>query len=84
MYSASKAAWLMLALAVRGELRGNRVTVTTVLPSCMDTAMTAGFDLPKASPMQVAERSLDGRLAGQSLLWPDRFAEVVRHATGEK
>jgi NAD(P)-dependent dehydrogenase (short-subunit alcohol dehydrogenase family) len=84
MYSASKAACLMLALAIREELRSNGVTATTVLPGFMDTAMAAGFDLPKASPMQVAKRSLDGWLAGQSTVWPDRFAEVVRAAVGEK
>jgi NAD(P)-dependent dehydrogenase (short-subunit alcohol dehydrogenase family) len=84
MYSASKAACLMLALAVREELRSNGATVTTVLAGFMDTAMAAGFDLPKASPMQVAERSLDGWLAGQNTVWPDRFAEVVRDAVGEK
>ncbi len=84
MYSASKAACLMLALAVREELRDEGTTVTTVLPGFMDTAMAAGFDLPKASPMQVAERSLDGWLAGQNTVWPDRFAEVVRDAIGEK
>jgi NAD(P)-dependent dehydrogenase (short-subunit alcohol dehydrogenase family) len=33
MYSASKAACLMLALAVREELRSNGATVTTVLPA---------------------------------------------------
>jgi NAD(P)-dependent dehydrogenase (short-subunit alcohol dehydrogenase family) len=84
MYSASKAACLMLALAVREELRGNGATVTTVLPGFMDTAMAAGFDLPKASPMQVAELSLDGWSVGQNTVWPDRFAEVVRDAIGEK
>jgi NAD(P)-dependent dehydrogenase (short-subunit alcohol dehydrogenase family) len=84
MYSASKAACLMLALAVREELRGTGAHVTIVLPGFMDTAMAAGFDLPKASPMQVAERSLDGWSAGQNTVWPDRFAEVVRDAVGEK
>ena len=84
MYSASKAACLMLALAAREELRDDGTTVTTVLPGFMDTAMAAGFDFPKASPMQVAEQSLDGWLAGQNTVWPDRFAEVVRDAIGEK
>ena len=84
MYSASKAACLMLALAVREELRGNGTTVTTVLPGFMSTDMAANFDLPKASPMQVAEQSLDGWATGQNTVWPDRFAEVVRDAVGEK
>jgi short-subunit dehydrogenase len=74
----------MLALAVREELRGTGAHVTIVLPGFMDTAMAAGFDLPKASPTHVAERSLDGWSAGQNTVWPDRFAEVVRGAVGEK
>jgi NAD(P)-dependent dehydrogenase (short-subunit alcohol dehydrogenase family) len=83
MYSASKAAGLMLALAVREELRDAGVTVTVVLPGFIDTDMAANFNRQKASPMQVAERSLDGWLAGQGTVWPDRFAELVRDAIGQ-
>jgi NAD(P)-dependent dehydrogenase (short-subunit alcohol dehydrogenase family) len=83
VYSASKAACLMLALAVREELRDAGATVTVVLPGFIDTGMAANFDRPKASPMQVAERSLDGWLAGQATVWPDRFAELVRDAIGQ-
>jgi hypothetical protein len=45
--------------------------------------MGANFDRPKASPMQIAERSLDGWLAGHNTVWPDRFAELVRDAIGQ-
>lgn len=83
VYSASKAACLMVALAVREELRDAGATVTIVLPGFLDTGMAANFDRPKASPMQVAERSLDGWLAGQGTVWPDRFAELVRDAIGK-
>jgi NAD(P)-dependent dehydrogenase (short-subunit alcohol dehydrogenase family) len=83
VYSASKAAGLMLALAAREELRNAGVTVTIVLPGFIDTGMAANFDRPKASPMQVAERSLDGWLAGHGTVWPDRFAELVRDAVGQ-
>jgi NAD(P)-dependent dehydrogenase (short-subunit alcohol dehydrogenase family) len=83
VYSASKAACLMLALAVREELRDAGATVTVVLPGFIDTGMAANFDRPKASPMQVAERSLDGWLAGHGTVWPDRFAELVRDAIGQ-
>jgi NAD(P)-dependent dehydrogenase (short-subunit alcohol dehydrogenase family) len=82
VYSASKAACLMLALAVREELRDAGATVTVVLPGFIDTGMAANFDRPKASPMQVAERSLDGWLAGLGTVWPDRFAQLVRDAIG--
>src|SRR5580700_6600858 len=83
VYSASKAACLMLALALREELRDAGATVTVVLPGFIDTGMAANFDRPKASPMQVAERSLDGWLAGHHTVWPDRFAELVRDAIGQ-
>lgn len=83
IYSASKAACLMLALAVREELRDDGAAVTIVLPGFIDTGMAANFDRPKASPMQIAERSLDGWLAGRSTVWPDRFAELVRDAIGK-
>jgi NAD(P)-dependent dehydrogenase (short-subunit alcohol dehydrogenase family) len=82
LYSAGKAACLMLALGVREELSGHGATVTTVLPGFIDTDMGAGFAMPKASPQQVAERSLDGWLAGTNTVWPDAFAELVRDAVG--
>jgi NAD(P)-dependent dehydrogenase (short-subunit alcohol dehydrogenase family) len=85
IYSASKAACLMLALALREELRdGGGGTVTLVIPGFIDTDMGAAFaNIPKASPLQIAERSLDGWLAGHHTVWPDRFAEQVREAVGE-
>ncbi len=82
LYSASKAACLMLALGVGEELRAGGATVTNVLPGFIDTDMGAAFDLPKASPGQIAERSLDGWAAGERTVWPDRFADLVRAAVG--
>jgi NAD(P)-dependent dehydrogenase (short-subunit alcohol dehydrogenase family) len=82
LYSATKAACMMLALGVREELRAGGATVTAVLPGFIDTDMGAGFDLPKASPLQIAQRSLDGWAAGQPTVWPDRFADLVRDAVG--
>ncbi|HEY3005096.1 MAG TPA: SDR family NAD(P)-dependent oxidoreductase [Kribbellaceae bacterium] len=83
VYGASKAASLMLALALREELRDYGATVTAALPGYIDTDMAAGFDSPKASPIEVAERTLDGWLAGEPTVWPDLFAELVRDAVGE-
>jgi NAD(P)-dependent dehydrogenase (short-subunit alcohol dehydrogenase family) len=84
IYSASKAACLMLALGLREELREGGGTVTVVIPGFIDTDMGAAFaSTPKASPGQIAERSLDGWLAGHHTVWPDRFAELVRDAVGE-
>jgi len=83
MYSASKAAGLMLALALREEIGDAGGSVTTVMAGYIDTDMATGSDAPKASPRQVAERSLDGWLDGDPTVWPDRFAELVRAAVGE-
>jgi NAD(P)-dependent dehydrogenase (short-subunit alcohol dehydrogenase family) len=83
LYSASKAACLMLGLGVREDLRKTGASVTLVLPGFIDTAMSADFASPKASPAQIAQRSLDGWLAGERTVWPDRFAELVRDAVGE-
>ncbi len=84
LYSASKAACLMLALGVGEELRASGATVTSVLPGFIDTEMGAAFDMPKASPMQIAQRSLDGWTAGVPTVWPDRFADLVHDAVGER
>lgn len=85
VYSASKAACLMLALDLREELRDSGATVTVVLPGFIDTDMGAAFGstTAKATPDQVAALALDGWLAGQHTIWPDRFAELVRDAIGE-
>jgi NAD(P)-dependent dehydrogenase (short-subunit alcohol dehydrogenase family) len=83
VYSASKAACLMLALDLREELREAGGTVTVVLPGFIDTDMGAAFKTTaKATPAQVAGLALDGWLAGQPTIWPDRFAELVRDAVG--
>lgn len=84
VYSASKAACLMLALDLREELRDSGAMVTVVLPGFIDTDMGAAFaGTAKATPAQIAALSLDGWLAGQPTIWPDRFAELVRDAVGE-
>jgi NAD(P)-dependent dehydrogenase (short-subunit alcohol dehydrogenase family) len=84
VYSASKAACLMLALDLREELRDSGATVTVVLPGFIDTDMGAAFSgTAKATPAQIAALSLDGWLAGQHTIWPDRFAELVRDTVGE-
>lgn len=77
-YSASKAATLMLGSSVREELREDGVGVTVSLPGWIDTEMASGLAGEKATPREVAERSIDGHLAGDAVVWPDRFALLVR------
>ncbi|WP_213571322.1 SDR family NAD(P)-dependent oxidoreductase [Rhodococcus sp. USK13] len=77
-YSASKAATLMLGSSVREEMRADDVGVTVSLPGWIDTDMAAALPGEKATPRTVAERSIDGHLDGDEVVWPDRFAELVR------
>ena len=80
VYSASKAAALMMTLGLREELRDQGVTVTNVLPGFVATDMSKDAPLPMASPRQVAERALDGWATSAPTVWPDRYAELVSEA----
>jgi NAD(P)-dependent dehydrogenase (short-subunit alcohol dehydrogenase family) len=80
VYGASKAAVRMLALGVRQELRGDGVVVTTSHPGFVDTGMAERIPYPKATPEEVAERSLDGLEAEATVVFPDRLAELVEQA----
>lgn len=80
VYSASKAAAMMLATGVRSELKDDGVVVTSSFPGPMDTRVTAGWDMPKASPRLVADRSLDAWQAERTTVFPDRLAELAEHA----
>jgi NAD(P)-dependent dehydrogenase (short-subunit alcohol dehydrogenase family) len=57
-YTATKAAVIGLTEAVRHELRGSGVTLTTVLPALVETELVAGVPggrgLPAATPEQAA------------------------------
>jgi short-subunit dehydrogenase len=59
-YSASKHALVGLTSAVRAELHGTGVTLTTVLPGVVDTELSSGFAIPltrllRVGPQDVAE-----------------------------
>ena len=80
VYGASKAAVRMLALGVRQELRDDGVVVTTSHPGFVDTGMAERIPYPKATPEEVAQRSLDGLEAEATVVFPDRLAEMVEQA----
>lgn len=57
VYSATKAAVASVSRAVRSEIAGSKVTITTILPAAVRTELTAGRGLagvPAASPEDVA------------------------------
>ena len=63
-YTASKHALVGLSAAVRAELAGTGVTVTTVLPGIVNTELTSGITIPFArlariEPREVAQAIVD-------------------------
>jgi NAD(P)-dependent dehydrogenase (short-subunit alcohol dehydrogenase family) len=70
-YSISKAAAFSLSQSLRALLAGQGVSVHAVLPGPVDTDMSRGFDVPKASPESVARAIFDGVEKGEEDIFPD-------------
>lgn len=79
-YCASKAAAHSLLQGVRAELAPKGVRVIGVYPGPVDTSMTAGQPMPKATPAQVAQAILDGIENGDEEIFPDTMSRQVRAA----
>ena len=78
-YNASKSFIQSYALALRDELRGSGVTVTTLLPGPTDTNIFAragqldtrlGALVPKADPAEVAQAAYEGVMQGKERVVP--------------
>lgn len=57
VYTASKFAVAGLSRSVRAEIMGSGVSITTIMPSAVDTDLTAGMNIrgiPKAKPSDIA------------------------------
>jgi NAD(P)-dependent dehydrogenase (short-subunit alcohol dehydrogenase family) len=76
-YSISKAATFSLSLSLRALLAGRGVTVHAVLAGPVDTDMTQGLDIPKASAESVARAILDGVEKGEEEIFPDPMSESM-------
>jgi NAD(P)-dependent dehydrogenase (short-subunit alcohol dehydrogenase family) len=70
-YSISKAATFSLTQSLRALVAGQGVTVHAVLPGPVDTDMTQGSDIPKASPESVARAIFDAVDNGDEEIFPD-------------
>ena len=71
-YSISKAAAFSLTQSLRALLAGQGVRVHAVLTGPVDTDMTRGFDIPKASAESVARAIFDGVENGEEEdIFPD-------------
>ena len=80
-YCASKHAALAVSDAARIQLRGQGTQVVGVYAGLIDTEMASGYDGPKTSPRQVAERTLEGIRLGQDHVLADAGAEQMWRAT---
>src|ERR1700730_298471 len=70
-YSISKAAAFSLSQSLRALLAGRGVRVHAVLTGPVDTDMSRGLDIPKASPASVARAIFDGVEKGEEDIFPD-------------
>jgi short-subunit dehydrogenase len=75
-YSISKAAALSFTQSLRALLAG-RVSVHAVLTGPVDTEMSRGLDVPKASPEDVARAIFDGVERGEEEIFPDPMSASI-------
>src|SRR5215470_16657416 len=76
-YSISKAAAFSLTQSLRALLAGRGVRVHAALLGPVDTDMSRGYDVPKASPESVARAIFDGVEKGEEDIFPDPMAESM-------
>ena len=76
-YSISKAAAFSLTQSLRALLAGRGVRVHAVMTGPVDTDMSRGLDIPKASPESVARAIFDGVDKGDEDIFPDPMSESM-------
>ncbi|MBE9030790.1 SDR family oxidoreductase [filamentous cyanobacterium LEGE 11480] len=76
-YSASKAALHSITQVARAELASQNTQVIGVFPGPVDTSMSAGIDLDKIAPIQVAELTLNAVENQIEHVYPDPIAQQV-------
>lgn len=76
-YSISKAAGFNLTQSLRAFLTPKGVRVHAVLTGPVDTDMTQGLDIPKATPQSVAAAVFDGVEHGEEDIFPDPMSQSI-------
>jgi NAD(P)-dependent dehydrogenase (short-subunit alcohol dehydrogenase family) len=76
-YSISKAAAFSLAQSLRALLARQGLSVHVVLPGPVDTDMSRGLDIPKASPESVARAIFDGVEREEEEIFPDPMSKSI-------
>ena len=76
-YSISKAAAFSLTQSLRALLAGRGVRVYAVMTGPVDTDMSRGLDIPKASAESVARAIFDGVEKGEEDIFPDPMSQSM-------
>lgn len=76
-YSASKSAAWSLTNALRYELAAQKTQVLALHMAYVDTDLTRGFEVPKSSPEAIAQRALDGLVAGLDEVRADALTDQI-------
>ena len=76
-YSLSKAAAFSMSQSLRALLAGRGVRVHAVLTGPVDTDMSRGLDIPKASPESVARAIFEGVDNGDEEIFPDPMSQSM-------
>jgi NAD(P)-dependent dehydrogenase (short-subunit alcohol dehydrogenase family) len=76
-YAISKAAAFNMTQSQRAILAGQGVKVHGVFLGPVDTDMTRGFEIPKASPESVAQGIFDGLENGEEDIFPDPMSRSI-------
>lgn len=76
-YSASKAALHSATQAMRAELKAKKITVHGIFPGPIDTDMTKGFEMEKASAQSTGENIVKGLVAGKEDIFPDPMSTQI-------
>ncbi|GAA2143024.1 SDR family NAD(P)-dependent oxidoreductase [Actinomadura napierensis] len=76
-YSISKAAAFSMTQSLRTLLAGRGVSVHAVLTGIVDTDMSRGVEIPKASAESVADAIFDGLEKEEEEIFPDPMAQAL-------
>jgi len=82
-YAISKAAAFSMTQSLRALLAGQGVTVHAVLLGPIDTDMTRGIEVPKASPESAAHGIFDGLEKGEEDIFPDPWSQSLAEGWGD-
>jgi NAD(P)-dependent dehydrogenase (short-subunit alcohol dehydrogenase family) len=76
-YAISKAAALSMTQSLRALLASKGVTVHGVFLGPVETGMTRGFEIPKASPQSVAQGIFNGLENAEEDIFPDAMSQSI-------